>query len=45
MSTFNLIQEKLTTLKYNINIEQCDHLADYSKLDIYVEEIPEINVE
>lgn len=41
--TRNLIKEKLKTLKYNINIEQCENLAEYSKLDIYVEEITEIN--
>lgn len=41
--TRNLIKEKLKTLKYNINIEQCENLVEYSKLDIYVEEITEIN--
>lgn len=41
--TRNLIKEKFKTLKYNINIEQCENLVEYSKLDIYVEEITEIN--
>lgn len=40
--TRNLVKEKLKSLKYTINIEQCDNLIEYSNLDIYSQEREEI---
>lgn len=39
----NLVREKLKTLKYTIDIEQCENLIEYSNLDIYSQEREEIN--
>ena len=39
----NLVREKLKSLKYTIDIEQCDNLIEFSKLDIYSEEREEVN--
>ena len=41
--TRNLIKEKLKTLKYNIDIEQCKNLIEYSNLETYLQEREEIN--
>lgn len=41
--TRNLVREKLKKIKDNIETEQCENLVEYSKLDIYVEEIEEVN--
>lgn len=41
--TRNLVKEKLKTLKYNIDIEQCENLIEYSNLDVYSQEREEIN--
>ena len=41
--TRNLVKEKLKSLKYNIDIEQCENLIEYSNLDIYSQEREEIN--
>ena len=41
--TRNLVKEKFKKLQYNINIEQCENLIEYSNLDIYSEEREEIN--
>lgn len=41
--TRNLVKEKLKTLKYNIDIEQCKNLIEYSNLEIYLQEREEIN--
>lgn len=39
----NLVREKLKALKYTIDIDQCDNLIEFSKLDIYSEEREEIS--
>lgn len=39
----NLVREKLKSLKYTIDIEQCNNLIEFSKLDIYSEEREEIS--
>lgn len=39
----NLIKEKLKSLKYTIDIEQCENLVEYSNLDTYSQEREEIN--
>lgn len=39
----NLVKEKLKSIKYNIDIEQCENLIEYSNLDIYSQEREEIN--
>lgn len=41
--TRNLVKEKFKKLQYNINIEQCENLIEYSNLDIYSQEREEIN--
>lgn len=41
--TRNLVKEKLKTLKYNIDIEQCKNLIEYSNLETYLQEREEIN--
>lgn len=41
--TKNLIREKLKSLKYTINIEQCNNLVEYSYIDIYSQEREEVN--
>ena len=41
--TRNLVKEKLKALKYNIDIEQCENLIEYSNLDVYSQEREEIN--
>lgn len=41
--TRNLIKEKLKSLKYSIDIEQCKNLAQYSYVDIYSQEREEVN--
>lgn len=41
--TRNLVKEKLKSKKYNIDIEQCENLIEYSNLDIYSQEREEIN--
>lgn len=41
--TRNLIKEKLKSLKYTIDIEQCDNLIEYSYVDIYSQEREEVN--
>lgn len=41
--TRNLIREKLKSLKYTIDIEQCDNLIEYSYVDIYSQEREEVN--
>lgn len=41
--TRNLIREKLKSLKYTIDIEQCKNLAEYSYVDIYSQEREEVN--
>lgn len=41
--TRNLIREKLKSLKYTINIEQCNNLVEYSYIDIYSQEREEVN--
>ena len=38
----NLIREKLKSLKYTIDIDQCDNLIEFSKLDIYSQEREDI---
>ena len=38
-----MIKEKLKTLKYNIDIEQCKNLIEYSNLETYLQEREEIN--
>ena len=40
--TRNLIKEKLKKLKYNIDIEQCENLVEYSYLETYLQEREEI---
>ena len=39
----NLVREKLKALKYTIDIDQCDNLIEFSKLDIYSGEREEIS--
>ncbi len=39
----NLVKEKFKKLQYNINIEQCENLIEYSNLDMYLQEREEIN--
>ena len=39
----NLVKEKLKSIKYNIDIEQCENLIEYSNLEIYSQEREEIN--
>lgn len=41
--TRNLIKEKLKSLKYTIDIEQCKNLVEYSYVDIYTQEREEVN--
>ena len=41
--TRNLVREKLKSLKYAIDIEQCDNLIEFSKLDTYSHEREKIN--
>ncbi len=41
--TRNLIKEKFKSLKYTIDIEQCDNLIEYSYVDIYSQEREEVN--
>lgn len=41
--TRNLIKEKLKSLKYTIDIEQCDNLTEDSNIDILLQEREEIN--
>ena len=41
--TRNLIKEKLKSLKYSIDIEQCKNLVEYSYIDIYSQEREEVN--
>ena len=41
--TRNLIKEKLKSLKYTIDIEQCKNLVEYSYIDIYTQEREEVN--
>ena len=41
--TRNLIKEKLKSLKYTIDIEQCNNLVEYSYVDIYSQEREEVN--
>ena len=41
--TRNLIKEKLKSIKYNIDINQCENLIDYSNLETYTQEREEIN--
>lgn len=41
--TRNLIKEKLKSLKYTIDIEQCDNLTKNSNIDILLQEREEIN--
>lgn len=41
--TRNLIKEKLKSLKYTVDIEQCNNLVEYSYFDIYSQEREEIN--
>lgn len=41
--TRNLIKEKLKSLKYMIDIEQCKNLVEYSCVDIYSQEREEVN--
>lgn len=41
--TRNLIKEKLKSLKYTIDIEQCDNLTENSNIDILLQEREEIN--
>ena len=40
--TRNLVKEKLKSIKYNIDIEQCENLIEYSNLEIYSQEREEI---
>lgn len=41
--TRNLIKEKLKSLEYTIDIEQCKNLVEYSYVDIYTQEREEVN--
>ena len=41
--TRNLRKEKLKSIKYNIDINQCENLIDYSNLETYTQEREEIN--
>lgn len=41
--TRNLIKEKLKSLKYTVDIEQCKNLVEYSYIDIYSQEREEVN--
>ena len=41
--TRNLIKEKLKSIKYNIDINQCENLIGYSNLETYTQEREEIN--
>ena len=41
--TRNLIREKLKSLKYTVDIEQCKNLAQYSYVDIYTQEREKVN--
>lgn len=41
--TRNLIREKLKSLKYTVDIEQCKNLSQYSYIDIYSQEREEVN--
>ncbi len=41
--TRNLIKEKLKSLKYMIDIEQCKNLVEHSYVDIYSQEREEVN--
>ena len=41
--TRNLIKEKLKSLKYTVDIEQCENLVECSYIDIYSQEREEVN--
>mgnify|MGYP004630953313 CR=1 FL=1 len=41
--TRNLVKEKLKKIKYNIDIEQCENLIEYSYIETYSQEREEIN--
>lgn len=41
--TRNLIKEKLKSLKYTIDIEECKNSVEYSYVDIYSQEREEVN--
>lgn len=41
--TRNLIKEKLKSLKYTVDIEQCENLVECSYIDIYSQEREDVN--
>ena len=41
--TRNLIKEKLKSLKYTVDIEQCKNLVEYRYVDIYSQEREKVN--
>lgn len=41
--TRNLIKEKLKSLKYTVDIDQCKNLVEYSYIDMYSQEREEVN--